>query len=85
MAALRTTVNQIQQDVGFLFHPSISLSLPRLLGRQTSTLTPLAVDYSGVVEKCYENAEIQAYLKGIREQDQDPDDYSGFESVAKEM
>lgn len=48
-------------------------------------MTPLAVDYSGVVEKCYENAEIQAYLKGIREQDQDPDDYSGFESVAKEM
>ena len=40
-------------------------------------------DYAYYIEKAYDNAEVQAFLKGIRTED--PDFYSGFESMAKQM
>ena len=39
--------------------------------------------YSYDLEKAYDNAEVQAYLKEVRKED--PEFYSGFESLAKQM
>jgi hypothetical protein len=39
--------------------------------------------YSYDIEKAYDNAEVQTYLKEIRKED--PDFYSGFERLAKEI
>jgi hypothetical protein len=41
--------------------------------------------FSYDLEKAYENKEIQEFIRSVRKQEHEANDYDGFEALAKEM